>query len=192
MNVCAKNTLRLRCHTKMNIRTARYEEWYVNDMNTTAFVRSCTHCPKGNHHTALLSSHCIHSMIARGSGITFLLFTERRWRSACYTASFPQFLLGKLARNRLDGWSASWVGNWLRESLEGIDQCFLLRLAACHTWDWSSSDWYKATHKAQYLACELPLCSLCCALLSWFEWITNTFLHVLFRIFMWKNWNIYL
>lgn len=125
----------LRCHTKMNIRAARYEESYVNYMHTTAFVSSCTHCPKGNPHTALLPSHCMHSMIARGSGITFLLFTERRGRSAHYTTSFPQFLLGKLARNRLDGWSASWVGNWLPEHLEGSDQCFFLRLAACHMWE---------------------------------------------------------
>lgn len=161
-------------------------------MNTTAFVRRWTHCPKGNPHTALLPSCCMHSMIARGSGITFLLFTERRERSARYTTSFPQLLLGKLARNRLDGWSASWVGNWLPEHLEGSDQCFLLRLAACHMWDWSPSDWYKATHNAQHLACKLPPCSLNCALLSWFEWISNKFFQALFRIFMLKNFNIYL
>lgn len=153
----------------MSIRTAQYEESYVNYINTTALVSSCTHCSKGNLPPALLLSCCMHSMIARGSGTTFLLFTERRGRSACYTTSFPQFLLGKLARNRLDGWSASWVGNCLPEHLEGSDQCFLLRLAACHTGIDSSSDWYKATHNVQHLACELPLCSLSCALLSWFE-----------------------
>lgn len=171
----------------MKIRTAQYEKLYVNYMNTTAFVSSCTHCPKGNPHTALFLSCCMHSMIARGSGTTFLLFTEGRGRSACYTTSLPQFLLGKLARNSLDGWSASWVGNWLPEHLEGSDQCFLLRLAACHMWDWSPSDWYEATHKAQHPACELLLCSLSCALLSWFKWITSMFLQALFRIFMLKN-----
>lgn len=125
MNVCAKTTLWLRRHTKMNIRTERYEESYVNYRNTTAFVSSRTHCPKGNPHTALLPPCCMRSITAWGSSFTFLLFTERRGRSAHYTTSFPQFLLGKLARNRLDGWSASWVGNWLPEHLESSDQCFL-------------------------------------------------------------------
>lgn len=98
---------------KMNIRAARSEESYVNRMNSTAFVSSVPVPPREiPTQPFFLHAPCTTWLPAA----PVLLFAERRGKSALFIPlDSHSLLLNKLARYRLEGWSARWVRNWLTD-----------------------------------------------------------------------------